>query len=142
MRRGTNVVYTYDIHVRGLMDGAADMNVCHRTISAGDQSYFIGLWNALVASMHNTGAKITPVEYLIRLGDYVIDFYVWCKCLDRKRCWQMSTPRVDLIALFVSAKNKQAAMEILIARLLPQPIAEAIRDDFAGWLHYDIIVNT
>lgn len=141
MRRGANMVYTYDIHVRGLMDGATDMNRYLRNISAANQSYFIGLWNALVASMHNTGAKITHDGYLIRLGDYVIDFYIWCKCLDRKRCWQMSARRVDLIALFVSAKNKQAAMEKLIARLLPQPIAEAIRDDFAGWLHYDIIVN-
>jgi transcription antitermination factor NusA-like protein len=71
-------------------------------------------------------------------GDVHIYVGPWVKHVNSVMT-KIEARRIDVIASLVDASRFQNDVFQLIRQSLPQPIAESVLADFAGWPHYDIV---
>jgi hypothetical protein len=118
------------------ISGTSDLRRPRASFTDNDMKYYIGTKRLFANAVKISGASWS--DDFAGIGDIDIYFDGWIKIRRGEWIRHIATSRVEVIRLFGMVGKLQQDMFAVIAKCLPQPIAEAIEADFAGWMLYDI----
>jgi hypothetical protein len=120
------------------ISGTSDLRNRQASFNVIDMKYYIGTKRLFANAVKISGASWSDDRAgVASIGDIDIYFDGWIKIRRGEWTRHIDISRVEVVRLFGMVGKLQQDMFAAIAKRLPQPIAEAVEADFAGWMLYE-----